>query len=328
MRRRDFIALAGGATVTWPLAARAQRPVNPVVGLLFAGTPEVNGDEVAGFLRGLSETGFVEGRNVAIEYRWTYNEGGLRRNQELAADLVNRRVTVIAANVAGTALAAKAATGTTPIVFVAFADAVQAGLVTSLARPGGNVTGINTMVAALGAKRFELLRELVPHAQRYGVLVNPAVVDFEADIEFAKTAAKSMGLSLEVLTATTTREIDAAFARALDQRLEALAIARSQFFADRRVQLTTHTVRHALPTIFFSRKFAEIGGLMSYGPSSAELYRQAGIYVGRILKGEKPADLPVMQPTKFELVVNTQTARLIGIEVSPTLLAIADEVIE
>jgi putative ABC transport system substrate-binding protein len=183
-------------------------------------------------------------------------------------------------------------------------------------------------VASLGAKRFELLRELLPQARRYGVLVNPTIAGFETDVEFAKTAAQTMGLSLQVLTANTSPEIDAAFARAVELRLEALAIARSQFFLDRRVQLTTHTVRHALPTIFSSRKFAEIGGLMSYAPNTADVYRQAGLYVGRILKGEKPADLPVMQPTKFELVVNAQVARLCGIELSPTLLAIADGVIE
>jgi putative ABC transport system substrate-binding protein len=328
MRRRDFITLFGGAAATWPLTARAQqRLTNPVVGLLFAGTPETNVDEVAGLLRGMSEAGFVDGRNVALEYRWTY-DAGVRRNQELAADLVNRRVAVIATNVAGTALQAKAATATIPIVFVAFADAVQIGLVSSLARPGGNVTGINTMVASLGAKRFELLRELLPQARRYGVLVNPMIVGFETDIEFARTAAQAMGLSLEVLTASTVREIDAAFARAVEQRLEALVITRSQTFLARHVQLTTHTVRHGLPAIFPNRKFAEIGGLMSYAPSAADLYRQAGMYVGRILKGEKPGDLPVVQPTKFELVINAQTARLFGIEISPTLLAIADEVIE
>jgi putative ABC transport system substrate-binding protein len=327
MRRRDFISLVGGSAVAWPLAARAQQAARPVVGLLFGGAPETNGDEVAGLLHGMSETGFVEGRNVAVEYRWTYN-GGLRRYQELAADLVDRRVTVIAANIAGTALQAKAATATIPIVFVAFADAVQVGLVGSLARPGGNVTGINTMVASLGAKRFELLHELLPRSQRYGVLVNPTIPDFETDVEFARRAGQAMGLSLEVLTANTNREIDAAFARAVELRLEALVIARSQFFLDRCVQLTTHTVRQALPTIFSSRKFAEIGGLMSYAPSTADLFRQAGVYVGRILNGEKPGDLPVMQPTKFEFVINTQTARLLGIDVSPTLLALANEVIE
>jgi putative ABC transport system substrate-binding protein len=282
---------------------------------------------VTALWRGINETGFLEGRNVAVEYRWTdYESAG---SLELpAADLVNRRVTVIATNTALAALRAKAATATIPIVFVAFADAVQLGLVANLDRPGGNVTGINSMVAELGQKRFELLRELLPRAQRFGVLVNPAVVAFEADIDFARVATETMGRSLEVLTASTNREIDAAFARAVEQQVAALAIARSRLFLDRRVQLTTPSVRHALPTMFFSRKFAEIGGLMSYSPSATDHFRQAGIYVGRILKGEKPADLPVMQPTKFELVINAQTARLLGIEVPPTLLAIADEVIE
>jgi putative tryptophan/tyrosine transport system substrate-binding protein len=325
MNRRDLITLLGGAAA-WPVAARAQVAM-PVIGLLFGGTPEANEDEVAGLLRGMSETGFVEGRNVAVEYRWTYNDGR-GRSQELAADLVDRRVTVIATNIAGTALQAKAATATIPIVFVAFADAVQVGLVSSLARPGGNVTGINTMVASLGTKRFEFLRELLPRAQRYGILVNPTIADFETDIQFARTAAQTMGFSLEVLSANTNREIDAAFARAVELRLEALAIARSQFFLDRRVELTTHTVRQALPTMFSSRKFAEIGGLMSYAPSTADLFRQAGVYVGRILKGEKPADLPVLQPTKLEFVINLKTAKALGLSVPLTLQYAADEVIE
>jgi putative tryptophan/tyrosine transport system substrate-binding protein len=325
MNRRDLISLIGGAAML-PVAARAQIAM-PVIGLLFGGTPEANGDEVAGLLRGMSETGFVAGRDVAVEYRWTYNDGR-GRSQELAADLVDRRVTVIATNIAGPALQAKAATATIPIVFVAFADAVQVGLVSSLARPGGNVTGINTMVASLGTKRFEFLRELLPRARRYGILVNPTIADFETDIQFARTAAQTMGLSLEVLTANTSREIDAAFARAVELRLEALAIARSQFFLDRRVELTTHTVRQALPTMFSSRKFAEIGGLMSYAPSTADLFRQAGVYVGRILKGEKPADLPVLQPTKLEFVINLKTAKALGLSVPLTLQYAADEVIE
>ena len=324
MRRREFITLLGGAAMGWPLAARAQQ-VLPTIGLLFAGAAEENGDQVTALLRGLGETGFVEGRNVGIEIRWTPN---LRRNPEMAADLVNRHVAVIATNAAGPALSAKAATTTIPIVFVAYADAVQAGLVTNLARPGANVTGINTMSAALEAKRFELLRELVPTASRYGVLVNPNVPAFESDIAMAQGAAKTMGLSLEVFTAGTNREIDDAFTRAVQQRVDALVIARSQFFADRRVQLTALTLRHAVPTIFFNRRFAEVGGLMSYSANGPDLLRQAGIYVGRILKGEKPADLPVMQPTKLEFVINVQIARTLGLTVPPTLLARADEVIE
>ena len=325
MRRREFIA-GLGATAAWPAVSRAQQPDTPVVGFLLAGSPEGNGDRVAALLQGMSEAGFVEGRNVTVEYRWTY--GDAARGSELAADLVNRRVAVIAAFTAAQALRAKAATATIPIVFVAYADAVQVGLVTSLSRPGGNVTGINSMQAELGAKRLELLHQLRPQAHRFGVLVNPLVPAFESDIAFAQAAAKAMGLSLEVLTATTNREIDAAFARAVEQRVDAMAIARSQLFLDRRIQLTTLTIRHALPAIFYERGFPEVGGLMSYASRPTDQYRQAGIYVGRILKGEKPADLPVVQPTKFELVINMQTARLLGIEVPPALLAVADEVIE
>ena len=321
MRRRDFITLLGGAAA-WP--ARAQQQALPTVGLLF-GEAEENGDEVTAFLRGLSETGFVAGRNVAIENRLGFRLG---QGPEMAADLVNRHVAVIAANAAGPALSAKAATTTIPIVFVAYADAIQTGLVTDLARPGGNVTGINTMNAALEAKRFEMLRELLPQASRYGVLVNPSLVAFESDIAMAQAAAKTMGLSLEVLTAATNREIDDAFARAVQQRVDALVITRSRFFANRRVQLAALTLRHAVPTMFFSRRFAEVGGLMSYSANEPDLLRQAGIYVGRILKGEKPADLPVMQPTKLEFVINLQTARTLGLTVPPTMFALADEVIE
>jgi putative tryptophan/tyrosine transport system substrate-binding protein len=325
MRRREFIAGLGGVAA-WPSVARAQQPGTPLVGFLFAGSPEVNGDRVAALLQGMNEAGFVEGRNVAVEYRWTYDNPA--RGPELAADLVSRRVTVIAASTAAQALRAKAATVTIPIVFVAFADAVQVGLVTSLSRPGGNVTGINAMQAELGAKRLELLHALRPQAHQFGVLVNPRVPAFEADIAFARAAAKTMGLSLEVLTATTNREIDGAFARAVEQQVDALAIARSQLFSDRRIQLTTLAARHALPAIFYERIFPEVGGLMSYASRTTDQYRQAGIYVGRILKGEKPADLPVLQPTKFEFVINLQTARLLGIDVPPNLLALADEVIE
>ena len=322
--RRDFITLLGGAAAAWPLAARAQQQALPTVGLLF-GEAEENGDEVTAFLRGLSETGFVAGRNVAIENRLGFRLG---QAPEMAADLVNRHVAVIAANAAGPALSAKAATRTIPIVFVAYADAIQTGLVTDLARPGGNVTGINTMNAALEAKRFEMLRELLPQASRYGVLVNPSLVAFESDIAMAQAAAKTMGLSLEVLTAATNREIDDAFARTVQQRVDALVITRSRFFANRRVQLAALTLRHAVPTMFFSRRFAEVRGLMSYSANEPDLLRQAGIYVGRILKGEKPADLPVMQPTKLEFVINLQTARTLGLTVPPTMLALADEVIE
>jgi putative tryptophan/tyrosine transport system substrate-binding protein len=324
MRRREFMAGFGSA-VAWPAVARAQMAM-PTVGFLFAGTPEESGEEVTALLRGMRETGFVEGRNVTVEYRWFYNDP--RRGQEQAADLVNRRVAVIATNVSGAALRAKAVTTTIPIVFVANADAVQVGLVANLARPGGNVTGINTMMKELEQKRFGLLHGLMPQALRYGVLAAPAVPGFESEIASAQSAARSLGLSLEVLTAATSQEIDDAFARAVQQRVEALAVAVSQGFLDRRVQLTTLTVRHALPTIFFSGKFAEVGGLMSYSPNVIDQFRQAGLYVGRVLKGEKPGDLPVVQPTKFEFVINLQTARTLGITVPPTVLAIADKVIE
>jgi putative tryptophan/tyrosine transport system substrate-binding protein len=325
VKRRTFIAGVGSAAA-WPVVARAQQRAIPVVGFLFAGSPELNGDRVAALRQGMSEEGFVEGRDVVVEYRWTYNDP--TRPPELVADLINRRVTVIAASSALQALGAKAATATIPIVFVAYADAVQVGLVTSLSRPGGNVTGINAMQAELGAKRLELLHALRPQAHQFGVLVNPRVPAYEADIAFAQSAAKAMGLSLEVLTATTNSEIDAAFANAVERRADALAIARSQLFSDRRIQLTTLAVRHGVPTIFYERIFPEVGGLMSYASRTADTYRQAGIYVGRILKGAKPADLPVIQPTKFEFVINMQTARLLGIDVPPALLAIADEVIE
>jgi putative ABC transport system substrate-binding protein len=327
MRRREFITLLGGAAAAWPMAARAQQQTGvPVVGYLVSGTPEANVHIVAAFRRGLSEAGFVEGRNVAIEPRYTNNE--LPRASELAADLVQRRVAVLATTTAGMALRLKAATATIPIVFVAFGDAVQVGLVTNLARPGGNLTGINSMGGELGAKRLGLLHELLPRAQRFGLLVNPATPAFQSDIATAQAAATTMGRPLEVLAANTNREIDAAFARAVELRLDALTVAHNQLFDGRRVQLTTLAARHVMPTIFFDRSFAEVGGLMSYAASTTDLFRQSGVYVGRILKGEKPADLPVMQPTKFEFVINLQTARTLGIEVPPTLLAIADEVIE
>jgi putative ABC transport system substrate-binding protein len=326
IHRRDFITLLGGAAAAWPLAASAQQAKIPMVGILFAGAPQLNGDEAAALRRGLTEAGFVEGRNITIEERWTDNEPD--RASELAADLVNRDAAVIVTNRAGPALQAKAVTARIPIVFVAFVDAVQVGLVASLARPGGNATGINTMSAALGTKRFELLHDLLPRAVRVGVLVDPAQQSVETDIAFGQAAAKTMGLSLEVLTARNSRDIDSAFARAAEQHLDALVIPGGTLFLGRRVQMTTLAARHGLPVMFPNRKFAEVGGLMSYSIDSNDQVRQAGIYVGRILKGEKPADMPVLQPTKFELVINLQTARILSLEVPPTLLAIADEVIE
>jgi putative ABC transport system substrate-binding protein len=326
MTRRELMTLLGGAAA-WPVAARAQQPGIPTVGYLFSGTPEGgNAELVAALHRGMGEIGFIENRNVAVEYRWSSNDPA--KSAEDASDLVKRRVQVIAASTATAALAAKAVTATIPIVFVAFADAVQVGLVTNFARPGGNVTGINSMGEELGAKRIGLLHELLPQARRFGLLASPAAPAFKSDVAAAQAAAKSVGATLEVLIATTSGEIDVAFARAVEQRVDALTIAHWQSFVDRRVQLTTNTIRHGLPAVFFDRGFAEVGGMMSYGSRMTELFRQAGIYVGRILKGENPADLPVMQPPKFEFVINMQTARLFGLTVPPTLLAQADEVIE
>jgi putative ABC transport system substrate-binding protein len=304
--RRDFMGLLGGAAAAWPLAASAQQPGIPRIGCLFGGTPEGGNIElVAELRRGLGEIGFIENRNVVVEYRWSYNDPA--RSAENASDLVKRGVQVIAASTATEALAAKGATATIPIVFVAFADAVQVGLVTNLARPGGNVTGINSMGEELVAKRIGLLHELLPQARRFGLLASPIVPAFKSDVAAAEAAAKSVGAALEVFTATTSGDIDAAFARAVEQQVEALATAHWQLFVDRRVQLTTNTIRHGLPAVFFDRGFVEAGGFMSYGSRMTELFRQAGIYVGRILKGENPADLPVMQPTKFEFVLGMQT---------------------
>jgi putative ABC transport system substrate-binding protein len=325
LKRREFITLLGGAAAAWPLAARGQEAV-PVVGYLVSGTPEGSVDTVAGFRRGLSEAGFVEDRNVAVEYRWGYDDP--TRMVESAADLVRRRVTVIAASTAGAALRAKAATATIPIVFVAAADAIEVGLVSNPARPDGNLTGINSMSGELGAKRLGLLHQLLPRSQRLGVLVSPNVPGIRSDTSIAQAAAIAMGASLEILSAGTNAEIDAAFARAAERRVDALMVAPAQLFLGRHVQLTAHTIRHALAAMFFDRRFVDGGGLMSYSASWVDLHRQAGIYTGRILRGEKPADLPVMQPTKFEFVINMQTARTIGIEVPADLIAIADEVIE
>jgi len=311
----------------WPLAACAQQPAMPVVGYLYAGSPEPSAIQVAAFRKGLSETGYVEGRNVAIEFRWAHNE--IDRLPELAADLVRRRVAVIVTPGSVTpALAAKAATTTIPIVFSSGADPVQSGLVASLNRPGGNVTGFSTMSNEIGAKRLGLLHELLPGAARFAVLVNPNSPTAELQIKDAQAAASTIGRQVEILYAGTNSEIDTAFASLVQKRADALLVSSEGFFTNRRVQLVTLAARHAVPAIYHVREFAEAGGLMSYGPSQTDQWRQVGIYVGRILKGEKPADLPVMRPTKFEFIINLQTARLLGITVPPTLLAIADEVIE
>jgi putative ABC transport system substrate-binding protein len=327
VKRRKFITLIGSAAA-WPLAARAQQPAMPVIGLLDSRSPEAVAGRLRAVRQGLKEAGYVEDENVAIVYRWAENQ--LHRLPELAADLVRRQVAVIAAT-GGVppSLAAKAATTTIPIVFAVGEDPVRLGLVASLARPGGNLTGVNYFSYELIAKRLELLRELVPAAKRVAVLVNPANVEAtEPTLRDVEAAARAMGLQIQVLKANTNREIDAAFATVVRERPDALFVGPSPLFVERRVQLVHLASRHAIPATYTQREFAEIGGLMSYGATVADAYRQVGIYTGRILKGAKPADLPVVQSSKFELIINAQTARILGLDVPATLLARADEVIE
>jgi len=321
MNRREFITLLGGATA-WPLAARAQQPAMPVVGFLNP----ASSDTTADFLRAFRQD--VEGENVAIAYRWAENQ--FDRLPELAADLVRRKVVVIAATGGPpSTLAAKAATTTIPIVFLVGEDPVRLGLVASLARAGGNVTGINFLSTELTAKRLELLHAMVPTAVRVAVLVNPAnATNTETTLRDVEPAARAIGLQIQVLNASTSREIDAAFATIARERPDALFVGIDSLFTPRRVQMVQLAARHAVPATYSGRQYAEIGGLMSYGTNLADAWRQVGVYVGRILKGAKPADLPVSQATKFELVINAQTARMLGITVPPTLLATANEVIE
>jgi putative ABC transport system substrate-binding protein len=328
LKRREFITLLGGAAAGWPLAARGQQPAMPVVGFLHAGAPEANANNVRAFRRGLGETGYVEGRNVAIEFQWAH--GDLARYQELAAELVRRQVAVIVTPLGtAAALAAKAATTTIPIVFSSGTDPVKAGLVPSLSRPGGNLTGVNYMQSELGAKRLGLLHEMVPLASRFALLVNPNnSVAAEGTIKDVEAAAAAIGRHVDVVRAGTQREIETAFAGIVQDRRDALVTAPDPLFFDHRVLLATLAARHALPAIYGPREFVDSGGLMSYGASNMDRYRQVGIYTGRVLKGEKPADMPVIQPTKFELVLNLPTARVIGIAVPAGLLAQADEVIE
>jgi putative tryptophan/tyrosine transport system substrate-binding protein len=327
VRRRQFITLLGGAAA-WPLAARAQQPAQPVIGFLNAQSLDVLGGPLRGFHQGLTETGYVEGENLAIEYRWADNQ--LDRLPALAAELARRPVALIAA-LGGipSALAAKAATATIPILFNVGDDPVRLGLVASLARPGGNLTGSNVLATELAAKRLGLMRELVPGIARVAVLVNPAIAATAAStLSDVEAAARVTGLQIQVLNASDSREIDAAFATLGRERPDALLVGSGVPFTSRRVQLTQWTARLAIPAIYAFRQHAEVGGLMSYGASLTDAYRQVGIYAGRILKGAKPADLPVVQSTKLELVINAQTARMLGLEVPPTLLARADEVIE
>ena len=327
MTRRDFITLLGGAAAAWPLAARAQQTAMPAIGYLNAQSPDTIGDLLRAFRQGLKDTGYVEGENVAIVYRWA--EDQLDRLPALAADLVRRQVAVIATVTCHSTFAAKAATTSIPIIFSLAEDPVRLGLIASIARPGGNATGINILSGELVAKRLELLRELVPGAARVAVLVNPAnATSTETTVRDVELAARTIGLQIQVLNASTSREIDAAFAALARERPDALLVATDTLFTTRRVQMSLQAMRHAIPATYSAREVVEAGGLMSYGSNLTDALRQAGAYTGRILKGAKPADLPVVQASKFELVINHQTARMLGLTISPRLLAIADEVIE
>jgi ABC-type uncharacterized transport system substrate-binding protein len=324
MRRREFITLLGSAAA-WPIAAGAQQPSMPVIGFLHPSSADAYRPRA--FRQGLKDVGFIEGENVAIEYRWADNQ--IDRLPALATELIKRRVAVIATGGPSATFAAKAETTTIPIVFLVGEDPVRLGLVASLARPGGSLTGINFFAVELAAKRLELLRELVPRATRIAVLVNPAnTTTTEATLRDVGAAARAKGLQIRVLNASTIREMDDAFAAPTSERPDALSVANDPFLIDRRVQLAQLAAHHSIPAAHQDRLYAEVGGLMSYGPSLGDAYRQVGMYTGRILKGARPADLPVVQSSKFELVINGSTARMLRLTVPPSLLATADEVIE
>jgi putative ABC transport system substrate-binding protein len=327
IRRRDFILALGGAAAAWPLAARAQQSAMPVIGYLSSFPAEINPKFTQAFRQGLNDGGFSEGRNVTIDYRWD-EEGRYDRLPKMAADLVVRRVSVLFASPIPAALAAKAATATIPIVFAIGSDPVQTGLVDSLNRPGGNVTGATFLSVELGAKRLELLRDLVPKIVSIALLVNPNNPNAAVQTKEMQAATSALGLQLNVVNAASQNEFDNAFATLSRERTDALVVSADPFFFSHRDQLAALALRHSMPAIYYAREFAVAGGLISYASSFADSFRQAATYVGRILKGEKPADLPVLQPTKFELVINLKTAKALGLEIPSSVLARADEAIE
>ena len=328
MRRRHFLGALSSAAVAWPLSGRAQQPAMPVIGFLSTQSPDGNLERLRAFRLGLKDNGYVEGENVAIEYRWAENQPD--RLAMLAGELVRRRVAVIATSGGpASAFAAKAATATIPIVFIANEDPVRLGLVTSLARPGGNLTGINIFIGELTAKRLELLREVVPAAARVAVLVNPVdATTTQTTLSDVGAVARQMGLQIQIFKASTIAEINTTFTAMAREPLDALFVASDPFFNNRRVQIANLASHNSIPAAYGVREIAEVGGLMSYGVSLTDALRQVGSYTGRILKGGKPADMPVVQATKFELVINVQTARMLGLPLSSSLLARADEVIE
>ena len=327
IERRAFITLLGGAAAAWPLAAQAQQPAMPVIGFLDVRSPDALGGRLRAFHQGLKETGFIESENVSILYRFAENRSD--RLAEMAADLVHRGVAVISTGGPPAAFAARAATTTIPILFIVAQDPVSLGLVTSLARPGGNLTGINVFNTEVAAKRLSLLHELVPKASRVAVLVSPAdTANTKSTLQELQAAAGGMGLQIDVLNANSNREINAAFEKIGSMRPDALFVAASPYLNGRHVQLVQLAAFHRLPAAYALRESAEVGGLMSYGTNIADAFRQIGVYAGRILKGAKPADLPVVQASKFELIINAQTATMLGLTVPDKLLAVADEVIE
>ncbi len=327
MKRRDFITLLGGAALTWPRDVHAQQLATPVIGFLSSRSPGETAPSVAAFRTGLAKAGYVEGQNVTIEYRWA--EGRYEQLPALAADLVRRQVAVIVATGGEvSALAAKAATSTIPIVFTSGGDPVNLGLVASLNRPGGNATGASLFFGLFAPKRLELLQQLVPKAAVFGVLVNPGFPSAEQETKDMLAAGRTLGRQVHIMTASTEGEIDAAFGTLIERRVDALVVSTDALFISRRRQLIALAAHHAVPVMYFARDFPADGGLMSYGSNTGDAYRQVGVYAGQILNGAKPADLPVVQLSKFELVINLKTAKTLGLDVPPTLLALADEVIE